>query len=185
MHTDLKSFPAETMRCLEVVKANARKRGLSEHDAEDVAGDAALAVARARARKRHDASKGASEASLNYRIISDSVKDGIRASTRMKRTKELLTLGQKVVDLGGVESEECEIDRVADEGDDGRARTDLKLDVEAVVSRLTPVQKKVCGLLMAGVLKRDIPALAGISEHEFKHKVLPALARAFAEFRAA
>lgn len=50
---------------------------------------------------------------------------------------------------------------------------------------LTPLQRKVCGLLMAGVLKRDIPALAGITEHEFKHKVLPTLAKAFAEFRVA
>lgn len=182
---DPNAFPEETMRCLAAVKANARKRGLSEQDAEDVAGNAALAVARARDRKRHDASKGVSETSLNYRIINDSVKDGIRASTRFKRTKELLTLDQKVVDLGGVEGEEREIDRVADEGDDGRERTDLKIDVETIVSMLTPLQRKVCGLLMAGVLKRDIPALAGITEHEFKHKVLPTLAKAFAEFRVA
>lgn len=180
---DPNAFPEETMRCLAAVKGNARRRWLSEQDAEDEAGWAALALVRARDRKRHDAAKGAGEASLNYRIISDSVKDSKRASTRMKRTNELLTLDQKVVDPSGVEQDEREIDRVADEGDDGLARTDLKIDVEAIVSKLTPVQKRVCGLLMAGVFKRDISALVGITEHEFRHTVMPALARAFAEFR--
>lgn len=182
---DPNAFPAQTMRCLAAVKGNARKRGYSVQDAEDMAGNAALAVARAYAKGRHNAAMGASDETLNFRIIGDSVKDSVRASTRMKRTNEVLTLDAPALDKDGSAGDEREIDRVADERDDGSRLADLKIDIGTIVSKLAPVQKKVCGLLMAGILKRDIPALVGITEHEFKHKVMPSLARVFAEFRGA
>ena len=182
MYIDPKFISAQTLRYLEVVKDNARKHGMSECDAEDVAGSAALAIVRAHANNRFNPAYGVSEETFNHRVISDSVKDSVRASMRLKHTKEVLSLDRKIADTDGCEGDEREIDRVADERDDGFARTDLKLDVETIVSTLTPVLKKVCKLLQAGVLKRDIPALTGITEHEFKYKIMPALAKFFAEF---
>jgi hypothetical protein len=178
-------FPELTMRYLAAVKANAHKRGWSKVDAEDMAGDAALAVVRARSRGRYNPMFGACEETFYHGVIDASVKDCIRASMRLKRTNLLLTLDKKIVDLDGGEGGESEIDHVADECDNIRFRTELRLDVETVVAMLTPVQRKVCKLLMSGALKRDLPELAGITEYEFKQKILPSLAKAFREFQGA
>lgn len=173
-------FPQETIRYLDVVKAMALNEGLQMADAEDRKSYAACHAVKARYRFKK--TKGASETTFLHIVIDDSVIDSKRTAMRMKRTKEVLSLDRKIVDTDGCEGEEREIDRVADERDDGLTQTDLRLDVETIVSTLTPVQKKVCKLLQAGVLKRDIPALTGITEHEFKYKIMPALAKFFAEF---
>ena len=180
---EIGGLPKQTLRYLDVVKVQGLNEGLQMVDAEDRRSHALCCAVKALPGFRDDGR--ASKATYLHSVVDNSVKDSKCASTRMKRTNELLTLDQKVVDPSGVEQDEREIDCVADESDDGLARTDLKIDVEVIVSTLTPVQEKACGLLMAGVLKRDIPELVGISEHEFKHKVLPSLAKAFAEFRGA
>lgn len=176
-------LPNQTLRYLDVVKVQGLNEGLQMADAEDRRGHALYRAVKALPGYRDGGP--ASKATYLHTVIDNSVKDSKRAARRMKRTNEALTLDMPVPEANGYEGGDRMVDLVADEDDGGFARTDMKKDVQSVLSRLTPVQRKVCGLLMSGVLKRDVPARAGITEHEFKHKVLPALARAFAELRAA
>ena len=176
-------LPGKTLRYLDVVKVQGLNEGLQMADAEDRRSHALYRAVKALPSYRDGGP--ASKATYLHAVIDNSVKDSKRAAGRMKRSNETLTLDMPVSETNGFEGDDRMVDLVADEDDGGFARTDMKMDVQSVLFRLTPVQRKVCGLLMSGVLKRDVPARAGITEHEFKHKVMPALAKTFAELRAA
>ena len=174
-------IPEQTLRYLDVVKVQGLCEGLQMADAEDRRGDALYRIVKALFGYRDDGR--ASMATYLHVVIDSSVKDSWRAMRRLKRTHEMLTLDMPVPERNGYDGDGRMVDFVSDEDDGGFARADMKMDVESILARLTPIQARVCGFLMAGIRKSAIPALVGISEYEFKHKILPALAKAFAEFR--
>ena len=180
---DANDIPEQTLRYLEGVKFRALCEGVQIADAEDRRSSALLRVVKAMLGYRSDGQ--ASKATYLHIVIDSSVKDSWRASKRIKRTHEMLTLDAPVPETNGYEGSDRMIDLVADEDDGGFARTDDRLDVESILGSLTPVQTRVCRLLMSGAFKSDIPELVGITEYDFKHKIMPSLAKAFCEFQSA
>ena len=180
---EIGGVPKQTLRYLDGVKVRALCEGVQIADAEDRRSNALFRVVKALLGYRSDGQ--ASKATYLHIVIDSGVKDSWRAAKRIKRTHEMLTLDAPVPETNGYDGSDSMIDLVADEDDGGFARTDDRLDVEAILGSLTPVQTRVCRFLMDGALKCDIPRLVGITEYEFKHKILPSLAKAFREFQGA
>lgn len=75
-------------------------------------------------------------------------------------------------------------DRKIDMVEDDRWResqrlSDLKMDIATVLAYLTPLERKACLALKAGVPKVELPRMLGIRPSRFKHQFMPELMRKF------
>lgn len=178
---DPHGLPAATMKHLRcIAESIPRRTGLRPEDGEDIMQEAALRIIQARG--GYDVERGASEATYLNHVANNAVKMSLRARRAMKVANLELTLD---VPLDGEKiDEDQEGDRVIDTVKDERWResqraSDLKMDVETVLAYLTPLERKACLALKAGVPKVELPRLLGIRPSRFKHQFMPELMRKF------
>ena len=186
---DPNALPEETMKYFGVIEGRQRACGKSFHDAQDIASESKLEVVKARDSLKSKEEGGASAPTFFHKVVDRSVGKSLRAAGRNKRKNEVLKLDEFVKIDGGNGPEKLEervVDTIAAENDGFRKLelAILKTAVHDVAKTLPPECQRVIA-----VLKKErtpnVPVwvAAKVTEYAYKHKIIPALRKAFAEFR--
>ena len=189
MKKDPNSLPEATMRYFEVIEGRQRACGKSFHDAQDIASDSKLEVVKARDSLKSKEEGGASATTFFHKVVERSVGKSLRAAGRNKRKNEVLKLDEFVKIDGGNGPEKLEervVDTIAAEND-GFRKLELAI-LKTAVNDVTKTLPPECQRVIAVLKKERTPNVpvwvaAKVTEYQFKKKILPALRKAFAEFR--
>ena len=169
-------FPAVTIK---YINSKVRKMsiiyGFKSHETEDFRQSLYLKLVKAL--ENFDTNRGAKLETYLHCCVDNFAKDYISKLRRPQKIVRTLIVLDAPVRRRAVDGDEeiPMVETIADETLTGQELADIRHDVKIVLDHLDDLPRRICGLLMEGVEKHEIPKRLGISKTRFYGVVFPKL----------